>query len=259
MSNKKHKIKYGLKLWSTDSSLFREAIELLKKGQIDFIEIYIVPDSFTLGQNSILNIFKNIPTTIHATHMEHGFDVFKLDNSKVEFFKNQIIKTADFLKSKFIVVHAEAGDSEKLFKENIKKINDPRILIENMPKFGLEGETCFAHNYAQLKFIRNCGFNFCLDFGHAINSATNQNIDYKKFIEKLIFNLNPCYFHICNGKLGGKEDHRDLFDGEFDIKWIKETLLGLAEKKDIYLVFETPKGKNSLENDIKNIEYFISK
>ena len=45
-----------------------------------------------------------------------------------------------------------------------------------------------------------------------------------------------------------------------DILKIKKEvgLVGLEEKKDIYLVFETPKGENGLMNDIKNMKYFRS-
>lgn len=250
------KIKFGLKLWSIDKEdLFKKAIQLFERGEIDFIELYIVPDSLVSGKSGILNDLKNIPTVIHAPHGEHNFNVFELDDSKIEFFKKQIIKTADFLNSKFIILHAEVGDSYKTFEENVRKINDKRILIENMPKVGLNDELCFGYSYEQLKFIKDCGFNFCLDFGHAIKSAISQKIDYKEFTKKLISELNPLYFHICNGKINIlKDGHRDLFDGEFDIKWIKETLLGLEE--NVYLVFETPKGENGLENDIKNMKYF---
>ncbi len=253
-------MKYGLKLWSIDKKeLFREAAQLFEKKEIDFLELYIVPNSFVLGESDTLNMLKDIPTILHAPHMEHGFDVFILDDSKIEIFKKQVIKTADFLNSKFIVVHAALGDSQKDFEENIKKINDPRLLIENMTKIGLENEICFAHSYLQLKLIKDSGFNLCLDFSHAIKSAIAQNIDYKEFIERLISELNPAYFHICNGKINIlKDEHRDLFDGEFDLKWIKNILFKLEEEKDVYLAFETPKGERGLENDIKNINYFRS-
>ncbi len=259
MLNKKHKIKYGLKLWSTDAALFKEAVLLFNKKEVDFMELYIVPNYLSLEKSDILSDLKNIPTTIHATHSAHNFDVFKLDDSKVKFFKEQIIKTADLLNSKFIVVHAESGDSFEMFKKNIEKIKDKRILIENMPARGLENEVCFGHSYRQLEFIHDCGFDICLDFSHAIKSAISQNLDYKEFVKKLIFAFNPSYFHICNGKLDNeKDEHKNLFDGEFDIKWIKKNLLELEKEKDIYLVFETARGKNGLEDDLKNINYFRS-
>lgn len=252
MSDKKYKIKYGLKLWSVNKELFSEAVELFKKGQVDFIELYIVPDSLS----SKGDILKDVLTTIHAPHMGHDFSVFGLDEKKVRFFKEQVIKTADFLESKFIVVHAEGGDSKDIFKKNIKKINDKRILIENSMKFGKDD---FGYSLVQLKFIKECGFDFCFDFAHAIKTAIGQKIDYKKFIEEIVSGISPFYFHLSNGCIEvATDEHRDLFDGEFDIKWIKEKLSELAEKRDIYLVFETPKGENGLENDIKNINYFRS-
>lgn len=257
MLSKRHKIKYGLKLWSTDKGLFKEAARLFNKKEIDFIELYIVPDSFMLGKSDFLNDLKNIPTIIHSPHTEHNFDVFSLNDSKIKFFKEQVIKSADFLDSKFIIVHAGIGDSQIIFKENIEKIKDKRILIENMTKVGINNKLCFGYSYQQLKFIKERGFNLCLDFSHAIKSAISQKIYYKEFVEKLIVDLAPNYFHICNGRINNDEDeHRDLFDGDFDIKWIKEILLKLAEKKDVYLVFETMKNGNGLLNDIKNMNYF---
>lgn len=260
MLSKNHKIKYGLKIWSIDQRiLFKEAAQLFEKRKIDFIELYIVPNSFALGKSNFLDDIKGIPITLHTPHSEHNFDVFKLDDSKIELFKNQIIKTADFLGSKFIIVHAETGESRETFRKNIRKINDKRILIENMTKFGIDGALHFAYSYEQLKYIKDCGFKFCFDFSHAIKSAISQNLDYKRFIKELISELTPAYFHICNGGIDSeKDEHRDLFDGDFDIKWIKNILLELNEKKDIYLVFETPKGENGLENDIKNMNYFRS-
>lgn len=257
MLNKKHKIKYGLKLWSTDWVLFPEAVRLFKKRSIDFIELYIVPDSFISGKFDFLNGLKNIPTIIHAPHTEHDFDVFALNDLKIKFFKEQVIKTADFLDSKFIIVHAGIGDSQATFKENIEKIKDKRIIIENMTKVGINNEFCFGYSFEQLKFIKDCGFKVCFDFSHAIKSAISQMMDYKDFVEKLIVELKPNYFHICNGRINNDEDeHKDLFDGDFNIRWIKKMLLKLAEKKDVYLVFETLRSGSGLFNDIKNINYF---
>lgn len=260
MSSKNYNIKHGLKIWSTDKEeLFKEAVDLFKKKEIDFAELYIVPNSFELGKSEFLNYLKKVPTSLHAPHMEHNFDVFILNDLNIEIFKDQVIKTADFLDSKFIVVHAETGDSKEVFLKNIKKIYDHRILIENLSKVGIEGEECFAHTFEQLKFIKDSGLNLCMDFSHAIRSAMGYNLDYKEFIKKIIFELNPSYFHICNGKMDTEEDeHKDLFDGDFDLKCIKKTLLKIAEKKEIYLVFETPKGAVGLENDVKNINYFNS-
>lgn len=253
-------IKFGLKIWSTNKKeMFGEAFQLFLKKQIDFIELFIVPNSLIPGKSSFLDDLKSIPTAIHSFYAEHNFDVFSLDDFEIKIFKEQIVKTADYLNSRFIIVHAGIGELEDEFKKNIKKIKDKRILIENMPKVGINNEKCFGHSFLQLKFINDCGFDICLDLAHAIKSAISLKIDYKEFIKKLVFGFEPFYFHISNGRTDfEKDEHKNLFDGEFDIKWIKETLQDIAKNKDIYLVFETPKRGKGLENDIKNMEYFRS-
>lgn len=254
------KIYYGLKVWSSNKEdLFIEAIQLFNQKKFDFLELYLVPGSFELERSEILAELKKqrIPVTIHCPHDGHDFDILKLDYQKEGLFKNLVLKTADFFGSKYIVVHPGVGDSNETFRANIKKINDKRIIIENMAKVGPKPGIGFGYSLEQLKFIRGLGFNFCLDFSHAIKSAASQKIDYKEFIKEMISALSPSYFHICNGKKDYElDEHKDLFDGEFDIKWIKETLVKL--NRDIWLVFETPKVGNNLENDIKNIKYFQS-
>ena len=248
-------LQYGLKIWTTDKDSFQEALELFKNGEIDFAEIYIVPDSFLRKE---LKVLKKIPTIIHSVHESHNFNIFKLQDFKIELFKNQVVKTADFLKSRFIILHSGIGGAQDLFKKNIAKIYDKRILMENMPKIATDGKTCFGYSLEQLKFIKeDCRLNFCLDFGHAIKSAVSQKLDYKDYIKSLIYHLKPSYFHLAGGeKKNEKDEHLNLFEGDFDAVWIKKTLESLAKNQSVYLVFETPKSKNNLENDIKNIDYF---
>ena len=248
-------IKYGLKIWTTNKDSFREVFELFKKGMIDFVELYIVPDSFLPKE---LEVFKKIPTIIHSMHEEHNFNIFKLQDSQIELFENQVVKTADFLKSRLIILHGGVGESGEIFKKNIAKIYDKRISIENMPKIAIYGKTCFGYSLEQLKFIKEeCGFNICLDFGHAIKSAVSRKLDYKNYIKSLIYHLKSSYFHLSGGeKNNEKDEHLNLFEGDFDAVWIKKTLENLAKNQSIHLIFETPKSKNNLENDIKNIDYF---
>lgn len=247
-------IRYGIKLWSINKNYFDKALELFKLGEIDFVEIYIVPDSFNLDE---LKILKEIPTVIHSPHFDHNFNIFNLDKSKIELFKNQVIKTADFLNGQFIILHAGVGKSEEIFKENAAKIYDKRILIENMPRVALDDRICFGYSLEQLKYIKKHGLDICLDFTHAIKSAVSQNLDYKKFINSLLNELKPYYFHICGGeKNKEKDEHLNLFEGDFDLKWIKKIINNLAKDKEVQLVFEVPKDKNGLENYIKNINYF---
>ncbi len=246
-------LKFGLKIWSTSSkAIFEETVDLVKIKKVDFVEIYIVPGA----DLRTLEILRKVPATIHCPHSSHGFDVFKFDDKIVKMFKKEVVKAADFFGSEFIVVHPGFGADCNIFEKNIAKIYDKRIIIENLPKFTGKFES-FGHSLEQLKFIKGLGFDICFDFIHAVKSAISQKIDYKKFINEVISELNPFYFHLTSANLETEQDeHLDLFSGEFDIRWAKEKLFSLAEKKNIFLVFEAPKIGDNLENDIKNINYF---
>ena len=144
----------------------------------------------------------------------------------------------------------------EVFEEKSPFIKDERILIENMSKVGFIEKTggviCFGYSLEQLKFIKQLGFNFCLDFAHAALAAHSLNRDYKEFITELIEELNPVYFHISSMFIEKRLDaHLDLWKGDLDVKWALDFV------KDGYVVLETPK-KDGLSNDLKNIEYLHS-
>jgi len=257
-------IKYGIKIWSINKDWFHEAIDLSKQGKIDFGELYIVPNSFELKE---LEVLKQMPFSVHAPHYTHGFNVFELSEEQINVFNNQVTKTADFLNSNFIILHPGVGKDRNIFKKNSSKLTDKRILMETMLNTGFvgkggnrlgEGVRCFGYSKEQLKFIHDeCGFDICLDLSHVTASAAFQKIKYKDFIKSLIVELSPSYFHISGQHEDSEEDeHLNISDGDIDMKWIKTILTDLAETKDIYLVFETPKTGVGLENDIKNIEFF---
>ena len=251
-------IKYGLKLWSVNKKYFLDVIDFYHTGLIDFAELYIVPNTFRKREAAIL---KNIPVQIHAPHSLHSFNVFGLDKEKIDLFKNQVVEAADFFDSQHIILHSGVGSDLKIFKRNIKKISDKRILVENKPKIGLDNRICFGYSLSQLRFIKKkCKLSICLDISHAIKSALSQKKDYKKYLETLIKTLEPDYFHVSDGLLIGEEDeHLSLGKGDFDLKWIKNILNKLSKTKDISIVIETPKGKDNLENDAKNINFFKNK
>lgn len=248
-------IKYGIKLWSTNKDWFDEAASYYYEKKIDFVEISIIPDGFLLEN---LSAFKNIVNTIHSPHYEHNFNILQLSEKNRIMFKDKAIGAADYLNSKYIIMHAGVGNGKEAFKKNIEKIYDKRIIVENKPKIVLNGIECFGHSFEQLEYInKECGFNLCLDFNHAIVSAFSQKINYKLFLDKIIKAFKPSYFHICDGFSAEEtEEHLNLGEGDFDLKFIKNKLEALSDEKEIFLVFETPKINGNLQNDLKNIEYF---
>lgn len=249
-------IKYGIKLWTNNGYYFSEAAELHQDGLIDFIELYTVPGKISKKR---LNLLNGIPVQIHAPHSLHGFNIFNLSKKKINLFHNETVKLANFFNSEFIILHAGIGNDSKIFKENITKIYDKRIIIENNPKIGLNNKICFGHSLSQLKFIKEkCKLNICLDIGHAIKSAISQKENYKKYLETLIRTLNPNYFHISDGLLHGeKDEHLNLGEGKFDLAWTKKYIFKqLLKNKNIYIVLEVSKNKDNLKNDIRNINFF---
>jgi len=248
-------IKYGIKLWSINRRrFFEQAVKLYKQGEIDFVELYIHPAMTELKE---LKMFKNVRLTLHATHYEHGFDLAALNAENINLYK-KIIAIADYLTAEKIVVHAGVDINSSNFKANFKRIYDLRLLIENLPKISLDDKEFFGYSFKRLKWIkRNVFPNFCFDFDHAVKAAFSQRLDYKIFITDLIKELKPSYFHLCDGLSNcEKDEHLNLGEGNFDLKWIKKLLLKISRKKVIDLVFEVPKNENDLDNDLANIEYF---
>ena len=251
-------IKYGLKLWSADKQWFAEAVELCKQGKIDFIELYIVPNSF---DEESWQILKQAPVVVHSQHSGHGFNIFDLDNEKIKTFQEQIIRAADFFNSQFIIVHAGVGRDKEVFRSNIAKIFDKRILIENMPKVSMDDKICFGHLIEELEAIKKeSDIDICLDFGHSFCSSLSQGLDYKDFIKSTMERLCPTYFHLSGIDPKSEKDfHLNLYESDVSIiKWIKEILQKVADRQDINLVFEVPKNNIDLANDLKNIDYFKS-
>jgi len=219
-----------------------------------------VPNSFSLAD---FDIFKknNIQVALHTPHTNHSFDVFNLNKKNLSIWHDQVLKAADYLNSQFIVTHTGVGESKEIFQKESQKLKDPRVLMENMPYRGfidLGGVICFGYSKDQLEFIhRECGFDFCFDVCHAVASAASQKIDVYEFISDCIGTLKPSYFHLASGNVDEEIDrHLNIWDGNFDFLWLKKELAQRANQEDIFLVFETPKTGEGLENDVKNIEYF---
>ncbi len=245
-----NKVKYGLKLWSTNFSWFLEAVKKFEKGEFDFIELYVIPNSFDPNQ---LKILKNIPVNVHAPN-ENKLNWCKdwPNNFKI---MEEVNKFADFFDSEYIIIHPGTGNDRETLIKNLKELHDPRIIIENVPyepAFGIE--KIYGHTYEMIKELLDLNHSkMCLDFSHAIKSAKSQMIEPIPFLERML-KLNPKVFHVCGVNQNSDiDEHLDLWKGDFDLKWIKEKILSSGSKM---IVFEVPKINNNLENDFKNINYF---
>lgn len=244
----------GLKLWSNNpSSWFAQAVALAHQGVIDAVELYTLPGQVDLTQVAAL---KSIPVVLHAAHEGHGFNVSTLTAAEIERFRREVSGTADFFGSPTIVVHAGIGHSDDQYAEQLAKLREPRIIVENMPYWGLHRERCYGFSLPQLTFIRRTmDRQLCLDFGHAVKSAGTQGLDYKQFITAIIAQLKPSYFHLSDGNMAKDTDeHLSLGDGNYDLPWLKKQLDAVAAQRDTTVIFEVPKNGVDLQNDVECIK-----
>jgi endonuclease IV len=241
--------KYGIKLYSTNHELYSNFIELYHKKRVDFLELLYMPGK----EEEVNQLIKNdIPIIIHAPTLSQGV-AFASDNfNKNRKIIEKISNFADRVNAESIIIHPDVGNKDNFI--NFLKMNkDRKIMIENMPKKALNNNVCLGYTKKEINEFVNIGnFELCLDFTHAIKSAISQNLDYKIEIKDFA-SLKPKLFHLCDATLKTEVDeHLNLGEGEFDLRFIKNIIQESDCKK---ITFEVPK-LNGLDNDIKNIEYF---
>jgi len=249
--DKMKKIKFGLKLWSINTDLIKESEKLIKDGVFDYIELMIVPRTQILPFKKI-----NVPYVIHTTSDRYGLNIADKDKESFNLnLINQNIEWADKLKAKYLIFHPGFGSFASAQKF-LEKIEDKRILIENMPKVGMNDEKMVGYTLKQIKELSRDKFGFCLDFGHAIKAALSIGTDYKQYIEEFL-SLNPKVFHICDGTLiPGKDEHLNIGEGDYDFSFFADCI---KKSKARYVTLETPRTNlSSLRGDIENILKFKS-
>lgn len=241
------KIKFGLKLWSTDGILLNQAEELIKHKIFDYVELLVVP-------KTEISLFFNykLPYIIHITHDAFGMNIGDQRKKKSNF--NMIKESfvwAETLKSKYLILHTGFGEIETA-RKFLKEVKSKDVLIENMPKVGLNGEKMIGFSPRQIKDLQDKRFGFCFDVSHAIKSAISQKIDYKKYLKNFLL-LKPKILHICDGDLDNELDqHLNLGEGQFDWQFIAEEII----PKVAYITLETKRNNlKSLNEDMVNIEF----
>ena len=250
-------IKYWLKLWSINTDLFEDSIKSIQNWNFDFIELYIIPEKFNFSIYRGLKESK-IKISFHLPHSAHWFNPINKDNNSEE--KWNIIKEyINYLNPFQIIMHPEFWEDINILKNRLKYFNEHRIIIENMPMKSsiINNMNFFWYNIEQIKKIKEFSPNFCFDFAKAKSSAISQWLNVITFSNNLINLMNPNYFHI-SGFLENTEvdEHFDLWEWDKkSMKYLKNKLIDISNKKDINIVFECKKN-NWILNDLKNLEYF---
>ncbi len=231
----------GIKLYSTNQVTLQD-IEFA-----DFLEVLPVP-------GKPLGAFKDLKTKyrIHCAHSSHRFNPSDpKNNPRNEAIIKEAIEAADMLRADRIVVHA--GYTVKDMKITNPKINsqkflqkfpDKRIVIENLLPYD-EGMVWVAYSPEDIAEYKDLGFGFCLDFGHAIATATYLKKDYKEYIEDFA-RLKPDYMHL-SGTKNGKDEHLSIFDSDQNMEFIKSTIKKIGKP----VCLETPVDTERRKKEVK--------
>jgi len=240
-------IKFGLKLWSSNKSLLKEAKSLIADGIFQYVELMVLP-----GDNTLVFEEAKLPYILHIPHDEFGFNIGEKSSwEKSHKILQDNIELADKISAKYLILHPGFGKIQNA-KDFLKNINDERIIIENMPVVGQRNENMIGYNLEQIKKLLNEKFGFCLDFEHATKAAMNLKKDPKKFIEKFV-TLKTKVFHICDGIFQpGPDQHLNIGEGQYDFTFFLECI---KNNNSQLVTLETPKENyESLKQDLENLE-----
>ncbi|MBQ8465870.1 MAG: TIM barrel protein [Alphaproteobacteria bacterium] len=237
--------KFGVKLWSRDFAknpeFANQSVAAVKEGYFDYIELFVLPDSYNEFYQKIADEFKGIKVLIHAPH-----SVFGLDTGNEERFAQNCedLKAsqqyADLLHSEIIILHPGFNAQEKYLAETIRQftaINDSRLTVENLPYLcTATGKYLHGTSPQQIKQIMDeSGCRFCLDFSHAICAANSYKRD--KIADLRAYQeLKPVMYHLCDGDWSSSRDeHRHYGEGNYPLA----KLLNEYTDDNTYITMET--------------------
>jgi endonuclease IV len=241
-------MKIGVKTF--DSPDFLKHFE----DKADFFEIMAL-------QKNNYSFLKNfsLPMVIHAEHQTYGVNI--ADSTKKEFNLKSINfarKVADSVNAKYIIVHPgvlEKGNKNCSIKNAVdflKEVNDPRIVLENLPKdedHEIIG-TSLGYNARTIKkFLKKSRQGFCFDVNHAFWIRKNKKNSYS-LIKKYI-SLTPQHYHL-GGQKFNSDFHLSLDNSDLDLKEILKYY-----PKDAWITLETETDIKKVDKDIKIIRKAI--
>ncbi len=239
-------MKYGLKLWSTNTDNFlQEAVRLFAEKSFDYIELYIVPDS-----TDSIKLWKqtNIPIALHAPHHMHKVNlaVEKCFDYNKEIFE-QVDQFSTKLDAFYTVVHlGNSGHVDESIRQ-LQLFNVKHLVIENKPHIApldtsiiCQGATIEEVRYALDKL--RC--KFCLDMGHAMCTANYFKIAPYDYVEKFM-QFKPFVCHASDNDATSYLDaHYNIGNGTYDF-----SKLATITKRIPHCLLETKKNDmNSLED-----------
>lgn len=235
--------------------LFPDVFDLVPKYKdiFDYFELTITDEVTEADLDKIKS--QGVETVIHSPHIRFGFDIGDINNhKKSKELLDKSIWAADYLKSKYIVVHAECRHDLnsinhviKFFKDNF----DSRLVVENtLHKY--KDYVSFGSYEDMKKIIEESGVPLLFDFDHCICTANQLGLDPHEYIRSFM-KLKPVMFHASGLRTDVlKDEHLDFVSRKDynDYRYLK--YIG----KDQFVTFETSmEFERNKERQIEDIKF----
>ena len=239
-------MRYGLKLFSDNTDLVKEADRAVRANYFSFVELYAIPGSF----KETAHVWRaySFSFVVHGPH--HGAGVNLADASRRKENCRRMadaLRFADALNAPCIIVHGGFGGPLEEVVDQIAAMRDDRFILENTPKVGLNGESCTGYTPEHLQIAIGSGvFASCvLDVGHALYAANSLNEPWEAFLRRFLA-LRPVLFHLADGDSKSEKDvHVSIGKGDFDLRGILALLPNEAR-----ITLETPRAPNTGLRDV---------
>ena len=253
------------------------------EDKVDFYEVIA-------EQRKGLDFFKKMksPSLPYVVHAEHfNYDVNYADKSKYDLNSKSLDfarRVADELNSEKIIVHTgifsypgkvEQGDPNINIENSFsffRKVNDSRILAENLRRFSLEKQKNRSHfNYnpelagfydfscatpKEVKeFMNETDVGFCFDFSHSVFSSTYYKKNYLDYISEFL-ELKPRHYHFSGQFIKTAEGNPNrIKEVQRDHICLKESNLDLENilkmtPKNAEITLETEPDFKKIQSDV---------
>lgn len=248
-------MKLGLKLFSTNVELIADAQYLKKQEIFDFVELYIIPNSFKNTASDWK--YWDVPFVIHAPHSFHGTNLARADNWEMNLQNlNEAQLFAHELRADFIIVH---GGHDGSFDETIRQLRNLkefRIVLENQPKTGVSNEQCAGWSPSEFRraISEDILYGTALDFGHVACTAKSLGINIGDIIAEFM-EFNPKIYHLSDGYVSSEKDnHLNFGKGDFNLRDFISVI-----PRNRFVTIETPRNPlNKLDDFVEDV-YFLRK
>lgn len=211
--------RYGLKLWSTNRNYLRAARELREKEQFSYIELFVQPGSCDMYADMWRGM--RVPFVVHAPHYMQGLNFSnRLSEAHNKVLVEETMLWARRVNAQYIIFHPGVGGDIRETARQMKRLRDPRILVENKPYHTVlkNGSVCVGYSVEDIAYVmERTGHGCCLDVGHAVCSAAALSVDPFKMLRGFLA-LSPSMFHLSDGDPASTVDkHSHIGQGSFDM------------------------------------------